>query len=107
MVPTALAWLGSHPVSHVVDGDRTLRISIAAFAITREGAFAILAASHLLLLVVGTVFASRYRDALTAAETKNHLQAWQLRQLVPAEATRALQPARPVRGPRSRRAASR
>jgi eukaryotic-like serine/threonine-protein kinase len=89
MVPTLLAWLGKHPVSHVVDGDRTLRIGFAAFRITQDGAFGILAASHVALFVMGAIFAARYRDALTAAETKSMLQAWQLRQLVSSEPTRS------------------
>ena len=92
MVPVVLAWLGMHPVSHVVIGNQTLSIKLAAFAISQDGAFGILAASNLALFLIGAVFAARYRDALTAAETKSELQAWQLRQLVPAEATRALEP---------------
>ena len=91
LVPTALAWLGYLPVTHVVDGDRTLRIGFAAFAITRDGLFGILAASHLGLFAIGAKFAAQYRDALTAAETKSEVQAWQLRQLVPDEAGRALE----------------
>lgn len=92
LVPTALAWLGRFPISHVVQGDRTLQIGFAAFSITPDGLFAILAASHVGLFAIGAKFAAQYRDALTAAETKNELQAWQLRQLVPAEAARALGP---------------
>ena len=90
LVPTALAWLGYHPIAHVVDGDRTLRIVLAAFAVNRDGLFAILAASHIGLFVIGAKFAVQYRDALTAAETKSEVQAWQLKQLVPDEAARAL-----------------
>ncbi|HSO36720.1 MAG TPA: serine/threonine-protein kinase, partial [Labilithrix sp.] len=90
LVPTALAWFGVHPVSLLVEGDRTLRIDLAAFRITRDGAFLLLAGFNLGLLAIGALFAARYRDALTAAETKNELQVWQLRQLVPAEATRGL-----------------
>jgi len=92
LVPTAMAWLGVHPVSHVVIGNRTLAVNMAAIAITRDGAFAILTVSNVALFFIGAIFAARYRDALTAAETKNELQAWQLRQMVPAEASRALEP---------------
>jgi hypothetical protein len=92
LVPTALAWLGRFPISHAVDGDRTLRIGLAAFAVSHDGLFAIMAASNLLLFAIGAKFAAQYRDALTAAETTNEVQAWQLRQLVPAEAARALVP---------------
>lgn len=90
LVPTAMAWLGVHPVTHAVEGARTLRIGLSAFAISHDGAFAILAASHVALFAIGAKFAAQYRDALTAAETKSEVQAWQLRQLVPAEAARAL-----------------
>ena len=92
LVPLALAWLGYFPVTHAIDGDRTLRIGFGAFAITHDGLFGLLAASHLALFAMGARFAAQYRDALTSAETKNEVQAWQLRQLVPAEAARALVP---------------
>jgi hypothetical protein len=49
-----------------------------------------LTASHVALFAIGAKFAAQYRDALTAAETRNEVQAWQLRQLVPDEAARAL-----------------
>jgi hypothetical protein len=90
LVPTALAWLGYFPVTHLIDGDRTLRIGFAAFALTRDGIFGILAAFNIMLIMIGAKFAAQYRDALTAAETKSEVQAWQLRQLVPDEAGRAL-----------------
>jgi len=90
LVPTLLAWLGYFPITHVVEGDRTVRIGLAAFAVTHDGLFAIMATSNLVLFAIGAKFAAQYRDALTSAETKNEVQAWQLRQLVPAEATRAL-----------------
>jgi hypothetical protein len=90
LVPTALAWLGYMPITHVVEGDRTLRIGLAAFAVSRDGLFAILAISHLGLFAIGAKFAAQYRDALTAAEIRNEVQAWKLRQLVPDEAGRAI-----------------
>lgn len=90
LVPTAMAWLGIHPVTHAVEGDRTLLIGVAAFAISHDGAFAILTVMHVALFIVGAKFAAQYRDALGAAETKIEVQAWQLRQLVPAEAATAL-----------------
>ncbi len=85
-----MAWLGMHPVAHVVVGDRSLQIGLAAFAISRDGAFAFLAVFHLALFFIAAKFAARYRDALTAAEMNNELHAWQLRHLVPPEATSAL-----------------
>ena len=90
LVPAALAWLGHSPVTVVVEGDRTLRIGLAAFAVSRDGLFAILAVAHIGLLAIGAKFAAQYRDALTAAEVRNEVQAWKLRQLVPDEAGRAL-----------------
>ena len=93
LVPTAMAWLGLHPVGHAASGS-TVTIELAAFAVSRDGLFGILTGVYLVLFLIGAQFAARYRDALTAAETKNELQAWQLRQLVPAEASHAFQ-ARP------------
>lgn len=93
LVPTALAWLGHHPVAHAASGT-TVTIELAAFGLTRDGLFAVLTAVYMALFVITARFATRYRDMLTEAETKNELQAWQLRQLVPAEASRAFE-ARP------------
>jgi hypothetical protein len=59
-----------------------LRITFAAFTLPRDALFAVLTLSHLMLIVIAAKFSADYRDQLTAAETKNHLQAWQLRQLV-------------------------
>jgi serine/threonine-protein kinase len=89
IVPTVLAWLGYLPVSHVVEG-HSLRIGLAAFAISHDGIFGILTAVHVGLFVIGAKFAAQYRDALTAAELKSETQSWQLKQLVPDEAGRAL-----------------
>jgi hypothetical protein len=92
--PTLLAWAGYLPMTHTVDADGTLRIHVAAFTLTRNGVFTMLGATHLVLLLISVRFGAQYRDALTAAETRNEVQAWQLRQLVPAEAARALVPER-------------
>ena len=103
LVPTALAWLGLHPVEHTVDADRALRIVSGALAMPRGGTFAFLAFTHAVIILVAARFAADYRDALTRAEAQNKLQAWQLEQLVPRDALRA----RERRLPEAGRAASR
>jgi hypothetical protein len=70
--------------------DNTLGIHIVAFGATRDFALGILTLSHAILVLVAARFGTLYRDALAAAETRSFLQTWQLRQLVPDEASRAI-----------------
>jgi eukaryotic-like serine/threonine-protein kinase len=92
-VPALFAWAGHHPVVHrFVDG--ALVIMPGAVELPREGTFVFLTMANLLIVVIGAVFAGEYRDELSRLELRSHLQSWQLRQLVPAEAARALDPPR-------------
>jgi hypothetical protein len=91
VVPTVLALEGLHPVEHTVQNG-TLQISPGALLFPREGTLAYLAAAHVVIMIVAARFGAVYRDTLTAAQTKNALLSWQLRQLVPKEATRAVMP---------------
>ena len=90
-VPSLLAWAGAHPVVHRFVGG-ALIIEPGALELPRLGTFVFLTLVNLLVIVIAAVFAGEYRDSLAAVELERHLQAWQLRQLVPAEAARALAP---------------
>jgi serine/threonine-protein kinase len=94
-VPSLLAWAGIHPVVHrFVDG--ALVISPGALELPREGTFVFLTMANVLIVVLASIFAGEYRDQLARLEVENHLQAWQLRQLVPDEASQALDPRLPA-----------
>ena len=56
---------------------------------------AFLGANGMKFYSVAAVLITRFRNDLTDAETQLHLHAWQLRQLVPAEAHRTPPPPRP------------
>lgn len=92
--PALLAWAGLHPVTHrFVDG--AFILMPGAIQLPRDGTFVFLTMVNVLVLLFAAKFAGEYRDQLTSLELENHLQAWQLRQLVPAEAARALDPGLP------------
>jgi hypothetical protein len=94
-VPSLLVWGGVHPVVHrFVAG--ALVINPGALEFPREGTFVFLTMANVLVVLIASVFAGEYRDQLTALELRSHLQAWQLRQLVPLEARHALDPGLPA-----------
>jgi len=89
VVPSLLAWAGRHPVVHAfVSGN--LVISPGAVELPREGTFVFLTMANIMVVVIAALFAGEYRDQLSRLELRSHLQAWQLRQLVPAAAAHAL-----------------
>jgi eukaryotic-like serine/threonine-protein kinase len=92
-VPAIVAWAGAHPVGiRFIDG--AMIMSPGAVQLPRDGTFIFLTMANILIVVIAAVFAGAYRDELSTIELRSHLQAWQLRQLVPAEAARALDPPR-------------
>jgi eukaryotic-like serine/threonine-protein kinase len=94
-VPAIFAWAGRHPVDHrFIEG--ALVLMPGALELPREGTFVFLTMANVLVALIAAVFAGEYRDHMTAIELQNHLQAWQLRQLVPAEAARAMDPGLPA-----------
>jgi eukaryotic-like serine/threonine-protein kinase len=94
-VPAVLAWAGVHPVVHrFVDG--SLVLMPGALELPREGTFVFLTMANIIVALIAAVFAGEWRDHITAIELQNHLQAWQLRQLVPVEAARAMDPGLPA-----------
>ncbi|HEY5242381.1 MAG TPA: hypothetical protein VIJ22_12970, partial [Polyangiaceae bacterium] len=51
--------------------------------------------SNVALVITGCAMMARFRNTLTAAEERLHVQAWQLRQMVPEEARPASAPPPP------------
>jgi eukaryotic-like serine/threonine-protein kinase len=103
VIPIALAWRGMHPIAHVFEGDRALCLLANAVDFPRNGTVLALSANYLILMVAGVSFAIQYRRGLTLADEKRHVQAWQLRQLVPVDAARAMAPSNPDSSPRGAR----
>ncbi len=85
LVPCILAWADLHPVTYrFVDG--ALVVMPGALQLPREGTFVFLTMANVLVIVIAGLFTGEYRDQLSKLELASHMQAWQLRQLVPKEA---------------------
>jgi serine/threonine-protein kinase len=95
IVPMALTWFDVHPVRHVFAPDGTLVIVNGVLAMPRVATYISLGITYIALLGLGSVFAARYRDALTRAELANETLLWQLRQLVPRPHLKSMAPANP------------
>jgi hypothetical protein len=92
-IPTLLAWFDLHPVHHTFhDGSLLLSGGLVSFS---RASFALVGVMHVAIIVVGGIFVSAYREELRVLQTRLQLQSWQLEQLVPREAARALQPTLP------------
>ena len=89
IVPVVLERVGILPPSFAFEGDRLV---ILARAVTLP-AFAgtiLLTLSHVATVMFVAYYVAGSKDTLDRAEVQNHVQAWQLRQLVPKEAQGAL-----------------
>ncbi|HEX8796478.1 MAG TPA: serine/threonine-protein kinase [Polyangiaceae bacterium] len=88
LVGTALlAWSGVHDAYHFDDGAILPRF---AQPVTPASLYLGSTAVHLLTLLVGTRFASRYRKALDEAETRAALFSWRLAKLLPRQVPRTV-----------------
>ena len=68
-----------------------------AVELPHTATMACLAVTSVAMVVIPAVLAGRIREALNTAERRVFLQAWHLRQLVPAEAQEALSQRRETR----------
>jgi serine/threonine-protein kinase len=93
LVPAVLEWTHVVRFYHFKGDQVTIVPSMLDFPAIPTHAFLLLAS--LALVSVAAVLITRFRNDLTEAETQLQLQAWQLRQLVPAEAHRTPPPPRP------------
>jgi serine/threonine-protein kinase len=88
LVPALLEWVDLWRPSYVFhDGRMTVLPQMLAFEETSAMVFLILV--NLFLIIGWSLAIGRIRDALDRAEKKLHLQAWQLRQLIPGDAVGA------------------
>ena len=81
LVPAVLEWTRVFHFYNFRDGHVTILQGMLDFHPVATHAF--LAAATLALVGIAAGLTSRFRDTLTAAERKSHLQAWHLAQLVP------------------------
>ena len=93
-VPAALQVLGVIPASYAFgNGSVTVEPIMLSFpAVPTHG---VLLLSNIALIVTGCAMMARFRNTLTGAEERMHVQAWQLRQLVPDAARPASAPPPP------------
>ncbi len=84
VVPLLLEWAGIFPASYDFGPDR-LCIRAQAVAFPEVPTVVYLLAVTLIPIVAVCVYLTRLRDRLHAAEERLRIQAWQLRQIVPAE----------------------
>ena len=81
LAPAALEWAGVLSFYHFRDGRVVILQGVLDFPIVATHAF--LLAASLALVGITALLVTRFRDTLSAAEHRLHLQAWQLRQLAP------------------------
>jgi serine/threonine protein kinase len=84
LVPAVLEWTHVVRFYHFKGDQVTIVPSMLDFPAIPTHSFLLLAS--LALVSVAAVLIARFRDDLTEAESQLHLQAWQLKQLVPPEA---------------------
>jgi serine/threonine-protein kinase len=89
VIPVILEWTGVWPRSYVFEGG-AMHIVPQMLRLPEAPAFLFLLFSSLAVVIGGAYFVGRVRDALTDAEQRLQLQAWQLEQLVPRAARGAL-----------------
>jgi serine/threonine-protein kinase len=104
-LPAALQWAGVLPASYVFEHDAvTIQPLMVSFPPVTTQVFLLI--SNVALIITGCAMVAPFRNTLTAAEERLHVQAWQLRQLVPEEARPASAPPPPkstLRLPQARR----
>jgi serine/threonine-protein kinase len=93
-VPTVLQWLGLVPSSYVF-AHGALTIQPVMLYLPPVPTHLFLLVSNVALVITGCAMMARFRNTLTAAEERLHVQAWQLRQLVPEQARPASAPPPP------------
>src|SRR3970282_235392 len=98
VVPLGLELAGVLPRSfELVDG--TMRILPRMTWVPPGATLTYLVVATLATIVVASVYAARFHEKLGEIEKRLHLHAWQLRQLVPDEASEAVRPAAPPAPP--------
>jgi hypothetical protein len=84
-LPVLLAWVDIIPSSYVASGDGIL-LRPLWLSFPPMWTIAFLTLSTLIAVINGARNVGQVREALTEAERRNHMQRWQLRQLLPEDA---------------------
>ncbi|HLK39544.1 MAG TPA: serine/threonine-protein kinase, partial [Polyangiaceae bacterium] len=88
VVPVALSWMHVLPQPYEIGQDAvTIHAGMLHFPPVPTQVFLLL--TSVVVVITACVMAATVRDALSAAESRLHVQAWQLRQILPPEAHRA------------------
>lgn len=83
--PAALTWAGLLPAPYEIGGDRIV-IHAGMLGFSPFFAQLFLLVSTLSVVVTACLMTARVHDALAQAQERLHVQAWQLRQMLPNEA---------------------
>jgi serine/threonine-protein kinase len=95
LVPAALGWTGVLPRPYELHQDAvTVRAWMLHFPPAPTELFLVL--TNVVALLTACLMTSNVREALTAAQERLHVQAWQLRQMLPREAQMSAPPAEPA-----------
>jgi serine/threonine protein kinase len=89
LVPAALAWLNVIPQPYELGGDRIV-IHGNMLHVPPLPTQLFLLASSLAVVLTACLMTARVHDALAEAQKRLHIQAWQLRQLLPIDDTSSL-----------------
>jgi serine/threonine protein kinase len=91
LVPVALGWAGVLPRTYELHEDAiVIRSGMLHFPAMPTEVFLLI--TNALAVVTACVMTASVRDALTAAQERLHVQAWQLRQMLPREAQMSAPP---------------
>jgi eukaryotic-like serine/threonine-protein kinase len=85
LIPAVLQWTGVWPASYAFK-DGTMQVLPQMFALPAVPTFVFLLITSVALAFAASLYVARIRDSALDAERKLHLQAWQLRQIIPRQA---------------------
>jgi serine/threonine-protein kinase len=91
LLPLMLEWTGVTLPSYTFEDGRFVVLP-RALAFPEKPTLVFLLVTNVALLVTAALFVGRFKDALTATESRLYLQTWHLRQLVPGEAQASIVP---------------
>jgi serine/threonine protein kinase len=91
LLPLVLEWTGVNLPSYAFEHGRFIVLP-RALEFPEKPTLVFLLVTNVALLVTAALFVGRFKDALTATESRLYLQTWHLRQLVPGEAQASIVP---------------
>jgi serine/threonine-protein kinase len=91
LAPLVLEWMGVSVPSYAFEQGRFVVLP-RALEFPEKPTLVFLLVTNVALLVTAALFVGRFKDALTATESRLYLQTWHLRQMVPGEAQASIVP---------------